>query len=238
MKTMRTNLCLKPKEAMKTIKISSNTINSSNHHSSIIRSFSIILRTNTIKTFKGLKNTSQACNFCSNHFTRTCRNRKLSTWKRLKLSRPSKKNYGTTPIGFILKSEKSKTQDMLAREIQEIRKNQINQTLMSSQKADVEKNLEQAVERQARELAEMKKQLNLWTRKASAREAYSCWAHQQANPNLSEIPINHIPVLMQTNAEKGRPMFYGALKSHVGTSASSQSAQQEPIPLRTAPPLL
>ncbi|MED6174406.1 hypothetical protein PIB30_068677 [Stylosanthes scabra] len=42
---------------------------------------------------------------------------------------------------------------------------------------------------------------------------------------------------MQTNAERGRSMFYGALKSHVGASASSQSAQQEPIPLRTAPPL-
>ncbi|MED6115297.1 hypothetical protein PIB30_089125 [Stylosanthes scabra] len=118
-----------------------------------------------------------------------------------------------------------KEQDMIDREIQEIRKNQINQTLMSSQKANAEKNLEQAVEGQARELEEMKKQLNQWTRNASAREAYSCWAHQQANPNLSEIPINHIPDLMQTNAEKGRPMFYGALKSHVGTSASSQSAQ-------------
>ncbi|MED6223672.1 hypothetical protein PIB30_076304 [Stylosanthes scabra] len=126
---------------------------------------------------------------------------------------------------------------MLAREIQEIRKGQINQTLMNTQRADAEKNLEQAVEKQARELAEMKKQLNLWTKNASAREAYSCWAHQQANPNLSEIPINHIPDLMQTNAEKGRPMFYGALKSHVGASASSQSAKQEPEPLWTAPPL-
>ncbi|MED6149915.1 hypothetical protein PIB30_067172 [Stylosanthes scabra] len=95
----------------------------------------------------------------------------------------------------------------------------------NTNRADAEKNLEQAVEKQARELAEMKKQLNLWTRNASTREAYSCWAYQQANPNLSEIPINHIPDLMQTNAEKGRPMFYGALKSHVGASASSQSAQ-------------
>ncbi|MED6112285.1 hypothetical protein PIB30_060306 [Stylosanthes scabra] len=134
-------------------------------------------------------------------------------------------------------SQIRKEQDMLAREIQEIRKGQISQTLMNSQRANAEKNLEQAVEKHARELAEMKKQLNLWTRNASAREGYSCCAHQQANPNLSEIPINRIPDLMQTNAEKGRPMFYGALKSHVGASASSQSAQQEPIPLRTAPPL-
>ncbi|MED6174960.1 hypothetical protein PIB30_073945 [Stylosanthes scabra] len=96
-------------------------------------------------------------------------------------------------------SQIRKEQDMLAREIQEIRKGQINQTLMNSQRAEAKKNLEQAVE--------------------------------------NEIPINHIPDLMQTNAEKGRPMFYGALKSHVGASASSQSAQQEPVPLRTAPPL-
>ncbi|MED6127264.1 hypothetical protein PIB30_086470 [Stylosanthes scabra] len=134
-------------------------------------------------------------------------------------------------------SQIRKEQDMLAQEIQEIRKGQINQTLMNSQRADAEKNLEQAVEREARELAEMKKQLNLWTRNASAGEAYSCWAHQQANPNLSEIPINHISDLMQMNAEKGSPMFYGAFKSHVGTSASSQSDQQEPLPLRSAPPL-
>ncbi|MED6116098.1 hypothetical protein PIB30_096913 [Stylosanthes scabra] len=111
-------------------------------------------------------------------------------------------------------SQIKKEQDMLAREIQEIRKGQINQTLMNSQRSDAEKNMEQAVERQDRELVEMKKQLNLWTRNASAREAYSCWAHQQANPNLSEIPINHIPDLMQTNAKKGRHVFYGALKSH------------------------
>ncbi|MED6154424.1 hypothetical protein PIB30_112316, partial [Stylosanthes scabra] len=83
----------------------------------------------------------------------------------------------------------------------------------------------------------MRKQLNLWTRNALAREAYSYWAHQQANPNLSEIPVNHILDLMQTNAERGRPMFYGALKSHVGASTSSQSAQQEPVPLQTAPSL-
>ncbi|MED6140043.1 hypothetical protein PIB30_089440, partial [Stylosanthes scabra] len=94
-------------------------------------------------------------------------------------------------------SEIRKEQDMLAREIQEIRKGQINQTLMNTQRAEAEKNLEQAVEKQARDIAEMRKQLNLWTRNASAREAYSCWAHQQANPNLSGIPVNHIPDLMQ-----------------------------------------
>ncbi|MED6140845.1 hypothetical protein PIB30_097377 [Stylosanthes scabra] len=60
---------------------------------------------------------------------------------------------------------------------------------------------------------------------------------QEANPNLSEISVNHIPDLMQMNAERGRPMFFGALESHHGASSSSQLDQQEPVPLRTTPPL-
>ncbi|MED6123652.1 hypothetical protein PIB30_051158 [Stylosanthes scabra] len=126
---------------------------------------------------------------------------------------------------------------MLAREIQEVQKSQINQTLVNNQRAETEKSLQQAVEKQARDISKMRKQLNLWTRNTSAREAYTCWAHQQANPNLGEIPVTHIPDLMQTNAEKGRPMFFHALKSHYGASFSSQPNQQEPVPLRTAPPI-
>ncbi|MED6214727.1 hypothetical protein PIB30_106053 [Stylosanthes scabra] len=134
-------------------------------------------------------------------------------------------------------SQIRKEQEMLAREIQEVRKGQINQTLVNNQRAETEKSLQQAVEKQERDISEMRKQLNLWTRNTSAREAYTCWAHQQANPNLSEIPDNHIPDLMQTNAEKGRPMFFGCLKSHNGASSSPQTDQQKSVPLQTAPPL-
>ncbi|MED6214299.1 hypothetical protein PIB30_101712 [Stylosanthes scabra] len=126
-------------------------------------------------------------------------------------------------------SQIRKEQQMLAREIQE--------TLVNNQRAETEKSLLQAVEKQARDISEMRKQLNLWTRNTSAREAYTCWAHQQANPSLSEIPVTHISDLMQTNAEEGRPMFFGALKSDYGASSYSQTDQQEPVPLRTAPPL-
>ncbi|MED6223342.1 hypothetical protein PIB30_073058 [Stylosanthes scabra] len=126
-------------------------------------------------------------------------------------------------------SQIRKEQEMLAREIQE--------TLVNNQRAETEKSLLQAVEKQARDISEMRKQLNLWTRNTSAREAYTCWAHQQANPNLSEIPITHISDLMQTNAEEGRPMFFGALKSDYGASSFSQTDQQEPVPLQTAAPL-
>ncbi|MED6210956.1 hypothetical protein PIB30_069014 [Stylosanthes scabra] len=135
-------------------------------------------------------------------------------------------------------SQIRKEQEMLDREIQEVRKGQINQTLVNNQTAETEKSLQQAVERQARDISEMRNQLNLWTKNTSAREAYTCWAHQEANPNLSEIPITQIPDLMKTNAEKGRPMFFGCLKSDYGASSSSQTDQQEPVPLRTAPPLL
>ncbi|MED6178248.1 hypothetical protein PIB30_105728, partial [Stylosanthes scabra] len=135
-------------------------------------------------------------------------------------------------------SQIRKEQEMLAREFQEVRKGQISQILVNNQRAETEKSLQQAVEKQGRDILEMRKQLNLWTRNTSAREAYTCWAHQQANPNLSEIPITQIPDLMQTNAEKGKPMFFGCLKSDYGASSSSQTDQQDPVPLRTAPPLL
>ncbi|MED6137220.1 hypothetical protein PIB30_063030 [Stylosanthes scabra] len=128
-------------------------------------------------------------------------------------------------------------QERLTREIQEVRKSQINHTLVNNKRLETEKNLQQAVERQGRDIAEMRKQLTLWTRNTSAREAYTCSTHQQANPNLSEIPITQIPDLMQTNAEKGRPMFFGCLKSDYGASSSSQADPQEPVPLRTVPPI-
>ncbi|MED6200339.1 hypothetical protein PIB30_084107, partial [Stylosanthes scabra] len=79
-------------------------------------------------------------------------------------------------------------QERLACEIQEVRKSLINQTLVNNKRLETKKNLQQVVERQGRDIAEMRKQLTLLTRNTSSREAYTCWAHQQANPNLSEIP--------------------------------------------------
>ncbi|MED6177258.1 hypothetical protein PIB30_096455 [Stylosanthes scabra] len=49
--------------------------------------------------------------------------------------------------------------------------------------------------------------------------------------NLSETDLMH------TNAKKGRPMFYGCLKSVYGASTSSQADPQEPVPLWTVPPI-
>ncbi|MED6222867.1 hypothetical protein PIB30_068553 [Stylosanthes scabra] len=127
-------------------------------------------------------------------------------------------------------------QEKLAKEIQEVRRSQLSQTLANNKRLETEKNMQLALERQGRDIVEMRKQLNLWTRNASARDAYTCWAHQQANLNLCEIPITQIPDIMQTNVEKGRPMFYGCLKSNYGASSSSQVDPNEPVPLRTTPP--
>ncbi|MED6163322.1 hypothetical protein PIB30_078762 [Stylosanthes scabra] len=77
---------------------------------------------------------------------------------------------------------------------------------MGFQKEAVEK-LEQTIRGHQKEMTEIKKQLKEWTRHASSRDAYYCWAHQQANPNLTEIPIHQIPDLIQANAEKGRHIF-------------------------------
>ncbi|MED6210709.1 hypothetical protein PIB30_066674 [Stylosanthes scabra] len=129
-------------------------------------------------------------------------------------------------------------QERLAKEIQEVRKSQITQILANNKRLETEKNMQLAIERQGRDIVEMRKQLNLWKRNTSAREAYTCLAHQQANPNLSEIPITQIPDIMQTNAEKGRPIFYGCLKSDYGATSSSQVDPQESVPLQTAPPSL
>ncbi|MED6114869.1 hypothetical protein PIB30_084723 [Stylosanthes scabra] len=82
--------------------------------------------------------------------------------------------------------------------------------------------------------AEIKKQLKEWTRNASSRDAYCCWAHQQANPNLTEIPIHQIIDLIQANAEKGRHIFYGGLKSHLVAGSSSQATPSQATPPQPA----
>ncbi|MED6111310.1 hypothetical protein PIB30_051261 [Stylosanthes scabra] len=127
-------------------------------------------------------------------------------------------------------------QEKLAKEIQEIRRSQLAQTMANNKRLETEKNMQLALERQRRDIVEMRKQINLWTNNTSSKEAYACWAQQQTNPNFSEIPITQIPDIMRTNVEKGRPLFYGCLKSDYGASSSSQVDPQEPVPLRTAPP--
>ncbi|MED6148853.1 hypothetical protein PIB30_056982 [Stylosanthes scabra] len=74
-------------------------------------------------------------------------------------------------------SQYRQEQERLAKEIQEVRKIQITQTLAKKKRLETERNMQLAIERQGRYIVEMRKQLNLWTRNTSAREAYTRWAH-------------------------------------------------------------
>ncbi|MED6212683.1 hypothetical protein PIB30_085929 [Stylosanthes scabra] len=60
---------------------------------------------------------------------------------------------------------------------------------------------------------EITRQLRDWTRNASARERYSVWAHQQANPNLVEMSSQKSVKQIYDNIDHKRPMFKGLLKS-------------------------
>ncbi|MED6175516.1 hypothetical protein PIB30_079083 [Stylosanthes scabra] len=81
-----------------------------------------------------------------------------------------------------------KEHEKLAKEIQEVRRGQMTQVAANNQRFEAEKNLQLALERQGRDIIEIRKQVNLWTNNVSSKEAYACWAQQQANPNLSEVP--------------------------------------------------
>ncbi|MED6203463.1 hypothetical protein PIB30_115726, partial [Stylosanthes scabra] len=48
---------------------------------------------------------------------------------------------------------------------------------------------------------------------SSARECYDVWAHQQANPNLVQMPLHDLTEMVYDNLENKRPMFRGALKT-------------------------
>ncbi|MED6118036.1 hypothetical protein PIB30_115706, partial [Stylosanthes scabra] len=86
-----------------------------------------------------------------------------------------------------IKREQEKT----IKEIEEVKKFQVNQTLMGARRTTEEK-LEEKVHETRNEIIEMRKQIRDWTRNASSREVYCCWAHQQANPNLVEILVYEI----------------------------------------------
>ncbi|MED6178101.1 hypothetical protein PIB30_104473 [Stylosanthes scabra] len=122
-------------------------------------------------------------------------------------------------------------------EVKQIKEKQ-EQIYNHNQRHVSERNLQLALERQGRDIVEIRKQVNLWTNNISSKEAYACWAQQQANLNLSEVPITQILDIMRTNVEKGRPLFHGFLKSDYGASSSSQVDPEEPVPLQTAPPSL
>ncbi|MED6116825.1 hypothetical protein PIB30_103862 [Stylosanthes scabra] len=77
---------------------------------------------------------------------------------------------------------------------------------------------------------EITRQLSDWTRNASARESYSVWAHQQANPNRVEMASQKIVKQIYDNIDHKRPMFRGLLKSDLQPSnpAPPPSSSKDP----------
>ncbi|MED6225815.1 hypothetical protein PIB30_097322 [Stylosanthes scabra] len=65
-------------------------------------------------------------------------------------------------------------QEKLAKEIQEIQRSQLAQTMANTKRLEMEKNIQLALERQGRDIVEMRKQISLWTNNTSSKEAYAC----------------------------------------------------------------
>ncbi|MED6211687.1 hypothetical protein PIB30_076101 [Stylosanthes scabra] len=100
----------------------------------------------------------------------------------------------------------------MAKEIQDLKKYQVNTTMMGANKNEIDQLVSKVAEQQHL-FTEAMKQLKEWTRNASIRECYSVWAHQQANPNLVEMPVYKLIKQIYKNLEADRPMFQGFLKS-------------------------
>ncbi|MED6221532.1 hypothetical protein PIB30_055724 [Stylosanthes scabra] len=111
-------------------------------------------------------------------------------------------------------------QKFIAKELDEIKRFQVGQTMMASSQTNPIEKVNMTLQEHCNEIIMIKRQLKEWTRNASHRDAYCCWAHQQSNPNLTAT--YEIPKLMKENAEKGRNIFHGFLKSdpEIGSSSS------------------
>ncbi|MED6165263.1 hypothetical protein PIB30_097901 [Stylosanthes scabra] len=101
-------------------------------------------------------------------------------------------------------------QNLLGKEILDVKKHQMNTVTM------------------------VQRQLKEWTKNSSARECYSVWAYQQANPNLVEMPVHKVTKQIYDNTNNNRPMFYGLLKSDLPPSGTAPPPPKSKDP-RDAP---
>ncbi|MED6127738.1 hypothetical protein PIB30_090952, partial [Stylosanthes scabra] len=85
--------------------------------------------------------------------------------------------------------------------------------MANNKRLETEKNMQLALERQGRDIVEIRRQINLWTNNTSSKEAYACWAQQQSEfdpimehpPPLKLIPKSqfryglHCPLLISVH---------------------------------------
>ncbi|MED6176710.1 hypothetical protein PIB30_090783 [Stylosanthes scabra] len=86
-------------------------------------------------------------------------------------------------------------QKLFGKEILDVKKYQMSAVTMGSSSSPQKYEPDQAlmkIREQHANFSEMQRQLKEWTRNSSARECYLVWAHQQANPNLVEMPVQKI----------------------------------------------
>ncbi|MED6174228.1 hypothetical protein PIB30_067100 [Stylosanthes scabra] len=142
----------------------------------------------------------------------------------------------------------------MAKEIQQVKNYQVNQTMVESarNKALIEE-LAAVKTRQGEFFSNQTNQYNMigkeqnllgkeildrqlkeWTKNSSARECYSVWAHQQANPNLVKMPVHKVTKQIYDNTNNNRPMFYGLLKSDLPPSGTAPPPPRSKDP-RDAP---
>ncbi|MED6199549.1 hypothetical protein PIB30_076950 [Stylosanthes scabra] len=130
-----------------------------------------------------------------------------------------------------------KEQNMLGKEILDVKKHQMNTITMCSSSSPNKYEPDQAlikIREQHANFSEVQRQLKEWTKNSSARECYSVWAHQQANPNLVEMPVHKITKQIYDNSNNNRPMFYGLLKSDLPPSETAPPPPKSKDP-RDAP---
>ncbi|MED6212438.1 hypothetical protein PIB30_083361, partial [Stylosanthes scabra] len=120
----------------------------------------------------------------------------------------------------------------MAKEIQDLKKYQVNATMIGANKNEINQLVSKGGEQQHK-YTEAMRQLKEWIRNASARECYAVWAHQQANPNFIEILVHKVTKQIYNNLENDRPMFHGFLKSE---GQSSQVAPPQSLDHPTTKP--
>ncbi|MED6189892.1 hypothetical protein PIB30_100446 [Stylosanthes scabra] len=129
----------------------------------------------------------------------------------------------------------AKRAKLAGKEILDVKKHQMNTVTMGSspQKYEPDQALMKIREQHAN-FSEVQRQLREWTKNSSARECYSVWAHQQANPNLVEIPVHKVTKQIYDNTNNNRPMFYGLLKFDLPPSGTAPPPPKSKDP-RDAP---
>ncbi|MED6214817.1 hypothetical protein PIB30_107053, partial [Stylosanthes scabra] len=124
-------------------------------------------------------------------------------------------------------------QKLLGKEILDVKKHQMNIVTMGSSSSPQKYEPDQAlmkIREQHANFSKVQRQLKEWTRNSTARECYTVWAHQQANPNLVEMPVHKVTKQIYDNTNNNRPMFYGFLKSDLPPSeiAPPQPKSKDP----------